>query len=474
MYETRQLKGLPGGRGLNVAYEAVDRHASTPAADRVAIRWLGRNGDGRELTFAELAERTSRFANTLRSLAVGPAERVGILLGRVPELHVAFLGALKNGSVAAPLSPELGPEPIARCLRLGWIRVLVTTPALYAERIAPFREQLPDLKSVLLVGEDGLLPPSELPPGGHDLHAMFRRVPSEFTIPVTDAEDPALLHFAIMADGRPTGTLYLHRAVEQHHLSGSFALDLIPGDVYWCTLDAATPHGSALGVISPLTHGVTVIVREEAPGPAAAHALLRREGVDVWYTTPALIAAMRRAGFGIRAEGCPPNLRFVACDGALPPGAADAHEIYGLPIHECWGQAETGGIVLANQPSGPRRPGSLGRPLPGVEAAIVRRLPDGRLELLGPSEEGELALRAGWPSMFRTYIGEGPRYRARFVDGWYLTGDKARRDADGWFWSAGHAELAAEAALPLDPDLMRLRTWIAEPSLPVRNLRREG
>lgn len=476
MVESNPIRGLPWGRGLNIAYEAVDRHASGPSGDRTAIRWLSPSGGGRELSYAELAERTSRFANVLRSLGTGPGERVGILLPRLPEYHVSLLGTLKCGAVACPLSLDFDGDFLSRCIQRGWIRVLVTTSALYAERIAPYRARLKDLTRVLLVGEDGMLPWGELPRGGHDLHAMFRRVPSEFTIPVTDSEDPALLCFSRGASGRPVGRLYLHRMVLQQHAAGGEALDLLPGDVYWCTLDPTTPTGICNAVITPLTRGATVLVSEDRLWPLNVLNVLRREGVDVWYTTHDTIVGMRRAGVGLTAASHPPHLRVVASEGA-PPDPLErvyGYEIFGMPVRESWGQAETGGIVIANPGAGPARPGSVGRPLPGVEAAVVRRRLDGKVEVLPPFAEGELAIRAGWPAMFKTYVGEAPRYKARFSDGWYLSGDRAKQDAEGWFWLVEKADADAhelDARELLDQDLLNLRAQVAEPLMPVRAAR---
>lgn len=471
MLMTSPITGLPDGRGLNVAYESVDRHASGSSAERTALRWYSRDGSGRELSYGELAERTSRFANTLRSLAVGPAERVGILLGRVPELHVALLGTLKNASVAVPLSLDFEGEFLHLCLLRGWVRVLVTTPALYAERIAPFRARLPDLKYVLLVGEDGMLPAVATAPGVHDLHAMFRRVPAEFTIPVTDSEDPALLCFTRSAAGRPVGTLYLHRMVLQQHLAAGVALDLIAGDVYWCMLDPTTPTGVCQAVIAPLTHGVTVLVAQEGLKAEEIAGLLKRGEVDVWYTTHETITAMRRRGVGMRPAPGLTQLRVVASEGSpvTPGDRGQSLEIFGHQVRQSWGQPETGGIVIANPATGTIRPGSLGRPLPGVEAAIVRRRLDGHVDVLGPSATGELALRGGVPAMFRNYIGEAPRYKARFADGWYLSGDKAVQDEDGWFWLVERGEASAHdrtARETLDFDLLNLRACLAEPPPP--------
>jgi acetyl-CoA synthetase len=148
----RELDGLPGGRGLNIAHEAVDRHAAGPRRDHIALRWLGKRGEVEEFSYARLAAMSSRFANVLAGLGVGRGDRVYALAGRIPALYVAALGALKHGSIFCPLFSAFGPEPIRARLAIGRARVLVTTEALYRRKVAPLRPSLPDLEHVLLAG----------------------------------------------------------------------------------------------------------------------------------------------------------------------------------------------------------------------------------------------------------------------------------------------------------------------------------
>jgi acetyl-CoA synthetase len=431
----RALDGLPGGRGLNIAHEAVDRHALEPDADRIAIRWLGKSGERRDITYRELHRLTNRFANVLRSLDVGKGDRVFALAGRIPELYVACLGSLKNGSVFAPLFSAFGPEPIAARMGPGEGKVLVTTRALYERKVASIRGQLPSLKHVLLVGgADGV--------GTSDLAALMAGASDDFEIPPTSPEDMALLHFTSGTTGKPKGAVHVHGAVVAHHATGWLALDLHPEDVFWCTADPGWVTGTSYGIIAPLTHGVTCIIDEGDFDAERWYGILRDERVSVWYTAPTAVRMMMRAGLEVAKQYSLPALRFIASVGEpLNPEAVFwGQDAFGLPIHDNWWQTETGGIMIANFASMDIRPGSMGRPLPGVEAAIVQHREDGGVDMLGPGREGELALRPGWPSMFRGYLGNPERYAKCFAGGWYMTGDLARADADGYYWFVGRAD----------------------------------
>jgi acetyl-CoA synthetase len=434
-----ELDGLPGGRGLNIAHEAVDRHAAGPRGDRLALRWLGKSGEVRDYSFARLRELTNRLANVLRGLGVGPGDRVYALTGRIPELYVTALAALKNRSVFCPLFSAFGPEPIRARLEIGGARLLVTTEALYLRKVAGLRAALPDLTEVLLVG-DGRRPTGV--PGTRDLHALMGAAGDRFEIEPTAPRDPALLHFTSGTTGKPKGALHVHEAVVAHHITGKYALDLHPDDIYWCTADPGWVTGTSYGIVAPLTSGVTSIVDEAEFDAARWYAILQDQGVTVWYTAPTAIRMLMKTGTDLARKHDFRALRFLASVGEPlnPEAVVWGQEAFGRPFHDNWWQTETGGIMIANFAAMDVRPGSMGRPLPGVDAAIVRRVADRVDVVTEPDVQGELALRPGWPSMFRGYWGEEARYRKCFVDGWYLTGDLARRDRDGYFWFVGRAD----------------------------------
>ena len=434
-----ELSGLPGRAGLNIAHEAVDRHALGSRAGHLAIRWLGKNGERRDYTYGDLSRATNRFANVLRSLGVKRGDRVFILADRIPELYIAVLGALKNGSVASPLFSAFGPEPVRMRMSIGQGCALVTTASLYERKVAPIRSALADLRHVLLAG---VAPGSALPPGTEDLAAWMSRADEQFVIPRTAEEDAALLHFTSGTTGIPKGALHVHAAVIAHHITGKLALDFHDDDVFWCTADPGWVTGTSYGIIAPLTNGVTSIIDEADFDAERWYRILQDEKVTVWYTAPTAIRMLMKAGAELPSRYDLTRLRFIASVGEPlnPEAVVWGRDALGLPIHDNWWQTETGGIMIANFRSMDIRPGSMGRPLPGVDAAIVLRAESGEVVVQPPNTDGELALRPGWPSMFRAYVGNEERYRRSFAGGWYLTGDLARHDDDGYFWFVGRAD----------------------------------
>jgi acetyl-CoA synthetase len=434
-----ELAGLPGGRGLNIAHEAVDRHVAGGRRDHIALRWIARSGDTRDFTYGELAALTNRFANVLGALGVRPGDRVFALAGRIPELYVAALGTLKHRAVFCPLFSAFGPEPIRARLAIGGARVLVTTGSLYRRKVAALRSALPDLEHVLVVEDD----PPRGSAGTHDLPALLAAASDRYEIPPTAPEDLALLHFTSGTTGTPKGAMHVHAAVIAHHATGRLALDLHPDDVFWCTADPGWVTGTSYGIVAPLSTGLTSIVDEREFDAARWYRTLAEQRVTVWYTAPTAIRMLMKAGDDLARGADLSALRFLASVGEPlnPEAVVWSHRVFGTPFHDNWWQTETGGIMIANFLAMDVRPGSMGRPLPGIEAAVVRRTgPDAVAVIAEPEMQGELALRPGWPSMFRGYWGEPERYARCFAGGWYLSGDLVRRDADGWFWFVGRAD----------------------------------
>ena len=435
----RALDGLPNGQGLNIAHEAVDRHAAGERAHRHALRWRGKQGEVLDLSYAQLSELSSRWANVLDVLGVAAGAGVFVLMGRIPALYVAVLGALKHRCVVTPLFAAFGPQPIATRLQLGQARVLVSTASLYRRKVQALREQLPALEHVVLVADE----PGELPAGTHDWNRLLAGASARYAIGPTDPQMPALLHFTSGTTGTPKGALHVHEAVVAHHATARYALDLHDDDIFWCTADPGWVTGTSYGIVAPMVHGVTMVVDEADFDAQRWYELLERERVSVWYTAPTAVRMMMKGGFQQPRTRRFERLRFIASVGEpLNPQAVRwGLDAFGLPIHDNWWQTETGGIMIANFAAMDIRPGSMGRPLPGVTAAIVQRRDDGGVTVIDtPGVEGELALRRGWPSMFRAYLHDDARYAKCFAGDWYLSGDLARRDADGYYWFVGRAD----------------------------------
>jgi acetyl-CoA synthetase len=341
-------------------------------------------------------------------------------------------------------------------LRLGDARVLVTTAALYRRKVAERRTSVPGLEHVLIVG-----PGTAELPGTVSFDDLMTAAPDTFTIPPTSPDDMALLHFTSGTTGTPKGAVHVHEAVVAHYATAAYALDLHPEDVYWCTADPGWVTGMSYGIVAPLVHGVTVVVDEGDYDARRWYRILGEQRVSVWYTAPTALRMLMRATPREGPYDLPRShdlsaLRFIASVGEPlnPEAVLWGRDVLGLPVHDNWWQTETGSIMIANFAACEIRPGSMGRPLPGVEATVLEQGEDGRAlvidgritEVRSPDTEGELALRPGWPSMFRSYLHDDERYDAAFADGWYLTGDLVRRDADGWYWFVGRADDVIKSA----------------------------
>ena len=433
-----ELQGLPDGKGINIAHEAVDRHADGRLKNHMALKWPGSEGETRVITYGDLKIQSSRFANLLKDLGMGTGDTIFTLTGRIPELYFAVFGIFKNKSIFCPLFSAFGPEPIYQRLSKGDGKVLLTTESYYQRKIAQLRDRLPQLKYILLVDAKNHL--------SNDLLSLPKLMASssdKYVIPPTDPEDLAILHFTSGTTGMPKGALHAHGAVRTHYVTGKYVLDFHPDDIFWCTADPGWVTGTSYGIISPLLHGITNIVDEGDFDAKRWCDILADQKVSVWYTAPTAIRRFMRTNMEPAKDYDLSHLRLIHSVGEPlnPEAVVWGQTAFGQPIHDNWWQTETGGIMIANFPAMNIRPGSMGKPIPGVEAAIVQRETRDTVKAVDtPDIRGELALRPGWPSMFRGYLHDEEKYKNCFVSGWYVTGDLARRDADGYYWFVGRRD----------------------------------
>ncbi|MCA1408078.1 acetate--CoA ligase [Ensifer sp. IC3342] len=425
---------------FNIAYEAADRHVAAGEGDRIALRSLASESPATTLTYARLAEDSARFANALADLGVVPGDRVFTLLGRMPALYIAALGILKRGAVFSPLFSAFGPEPIKARMQIAEAKALVTTARFFERKVKPVLADLPSLRTVVLVGGGD---------GGVDFDVALAGQPTTCRIAPTRADDLAIIHFTSGTTGRPKGAMHVHGAAVAHKLTAAYALDLKPDDIFWCTADPGWVTGTSYGIIAPLLIGCTIVSDEEEFDAQRWYGNLERERVTVWYTAPTAVRMLMKAGDDLPQRYDLSRLRLIASVGEPlnPQAVIWGRDVLKRPIHDNWWQTETGGIMISNFLSMPIRPGSMGRPVPGIEAAVTKREASGAVSFVEmPDEQGELALKAGWPSMFIGYLNEEERYRKCFVDSWYLTGDLVRRDADGYYWFVGRADDVIKSA----------------------------
>ena len=433
---------------LNIAYQAIDKHLNTVIENKVALRWLSKKDQKIDFSYQELAEQTSRFASVLNQLGFKQGVRVFSLANRLPLLYISALGTLKFGGVFTPLFSVFGPEPIRSRMEIGEANILITTLKLYNNKIVHWWHQLPHLKVVLFIDSPEDLNDLGLKIQHFDkncflLADLLANGDSSYPCFASHGEDMALLHFTSGTTGKPKGVIHVHQAVLAHKSSARYALNLQQDDIYWCTADPGWVTGTSYGIIAPLCLGVTLIVDEAEFDVERWYKILQQEKITVWYTAPTAIRMLMSAGNEIRENYDLSALTFIASVGE--PLNAEvvrwSEKILGLPFHDNWWQTETGAIMIANAASQLIKPGSMGLPLPGITAAIVKRNKQGRVETIDKDMEiGELAIKQGWPSMFRGYLHEQDKYHRCFQDGWYLTGDLAKRDAHGYYWFLGRAD----------------------------------
>ena len=435
--ERRNLEGLPDGNGLNIAHEAVDRHATGDKKHQIALRWIRHDRTTKDFSYADLAVMTNRFANVLNAIGVKKGDTVFTFMGRIPELYITALGTLKKTAIFCPLFSVFGPDPVLQRLAKGNARVLVTTMDLFGRKIKPMLGHLPSLEFVLLVDAENDLSDKIL-----SLPLRMAKASPVFIIPPTDPRDPALLHFTSGTTGMPKGALHVHGAVLTHYTTGKLVLDFHPGDIFWCTADPGWVTGTSYGIVSPLVNGVTNVVDEAEFDAARWYSILDEQKVNIWYTAPTAIRRLMRMHISPRKQYNLEHLRLVLSVGE--PLHAEAvrwgQETFGVPVLDNWWQTETGGIMISNFRTMPVRPGSMGKPLPGVEAAIAEITADSVRIINEPGKNGNLILKEGWPSMFVSYLHEEERYRKCFRGEWYITGDLANTDEDGYFWFVGRAD----------------------------------
>ena len=422
--------------GINITYEVIDRHLKTPLRDKIALYWEGKDGEREEYSFHDLSKLSNRFAGALKKLGINKGDRVFTYMDRTPEQYISLLGVLKAGGVMGPLFSAFGPDALRDRLGDSEARVLITIPRL-VKTVHAIIDDLPALETVIIVNRSKS--PYDLQKKEISYETIMDESSDEFEIEKTDKEDYAIIHYTSGTTGKPKGVVHAHEAVMGHYATGKYILDLHQDDIYWCTADPGWVTGTSYGIFGPWSNGVSQVVYEGGFGAGAWYGVIEKYKVTVWYTAPTAVRMLMKAGEKPVEKHNLTSLRYLCSVGEPlnPEAIIWGNEVFGLPFHDNWWQTETGCIQIANYPVQDIRPGSMGRPFLGVTPTI---LADDYITELPPGEEGHLALKASWPSMFRTYWNKQKLYESRFKGDWYITGDKATRDEDGYFWFVGRAD----------------------------------
>jgi len=415
---------------VNMAYEAIDRHAEGSRKNKVALYYSDDKRD-EQYTFDEMKKQSNRFGNVLRKYGIGKGDRVFIFMPRSPELYFALLGALKIGAVVGPLFEAFMETAVKDRLDDSGAVAIVTTPQL-VHRV-PVSE-LPALKHVILVGE-GVHPA----PGQIDFYGEMAAASDELELEWVDREDGLLIHYTSGSTGKPKGVFHVHNAMIQHYYTGRIVLDLKEDDVYWCTADPGWVTGTSYGIFAPWLNGATNVIRGGRFSPGDWYNTIERYKVTVWYSAPTAFRMLMGAGDdSVKAHDLS-SLRHVLSVGEPlnPEVIRWGLRVYNRRIHDTWWMTETGGHLICNYPSMAIKPGSMGKPIPGVEAAII----DDEGRVLPPYQMGNLAIRTPWPSIMRKIWNNPAKYEEYMrIPGWYMSGDSAYVDEDGYFWFQGRVD----------------------------------
>ena len=420
------------GAPCNIGWHLSDRLCHLGLDLKPALLWEDSDGRERTYTFGDLRLLSNAVAAFLTRLGVEPGERVCLFLDRVPELYVAFVGVLKLGAVVQPLFSAFGEESLAtRLLDAG--TAVVLTQRRHLPKVRRCREQLPELRHVVVVDAAGAaLRRGEV---AFDLDALPRA--DAFPLFPATPETPSVLHYTSGTTGQPKGAQHVHASVLAQYLTTRWVLDVKPDDVYWCNADPGWVTGTSYGIIGPWANGTTQAVLDAGFGAERWYSFIERRKVSVWYSAPTAIRLLMKEGLDVVRRHDLSSLRHLASVGEpLNPEAVHwSREAFGRPFHDTYWQTETGCIVISNVPGMAIKPGSMGKPFPGITAAILDpetlepRAESGRVGLIG--------LKPDWPSLIRGYRNNAEGFAKKFANGWYLTGDRGTVDADGYFWFVG-------------------------------------
>jgi len=415
---------------INLAYEAIDRHADSSRKDKIALYYSDAQRD-EKYTFEQMKRQSNRFGNVLRKLGIGKGDRVFVFMPRMPELYFAVLGTIKIGAVVGPLFEAFMEMAVRDRLQDSEAVAIVTTPALLPR--IPVND-LPALKHLIIVGKD-----FEAGEGRIDFYREMEQASEELDIEWVDRNDGLIMHYTSGSTGKPKGVYHVHNAMIQHYYTGKVVLDLKEDDVYWCTADPGWVTGTSYGIFAPWLNGATNVIRGGRFSPSDWYSTIEKYKVTVWYSAPTAFRMLMGAGDEAVRQFDLSSLRHVLSVGEPlnPEVVRWGLKVYGQRIHDTWWMTETGAQLICNYPCMDIKPGSMGRPLPGIEASIL----DDAGNELPPYRMGNLAIKTPWPSLMNKIWKNPAKYEEYFrIPGWYISGDSAYRDEDGYFWFQGRID----------------------------------
>jgi len=447
------------GAKTNIVHNALDRHVQTWRKNKLALIWEGEDGEHQSYSYYRLWQEVCKFANVLRSMGVNKGDRVTIYMGRTPELPIAMLACAKIGAVHSVVYGGFSEQALADRIEDAQSKVLITSDGAWLRgKIVELKNtadeairRSPVVEHVIVVKRTGqdVYMESGRDYWYHDLENLPIAAPTCGT-EVMDAEDPLFILYTSGTTGTPKGLLHTHGGYQVYaSTTMEWTFDIKEEDRWWCAADPGWITGHSYIVYAPLILGATSFMYEGAPTypyPNRWWKIIENYGITILYTAPTAIRGLMRFGDAWPNRHNLSSLRLLGSVGEPinPEAWRWYHRVIGkeeCPIMDTWWQTETGGFMITPLPSVPLKPGSGTRPFPGIEADIVNE--DG--EPVKANEDGYLVIKKPWPGMARTVYNDPDRYISqyweRFQDkGYYLTGDSARKDDDGYYWIIGRID----------------------------------
>lgn len=410
--------------GLNAAYNAVDRNLEHGNGNKTALIFEGEDGKVTEYTFFSLSKQSNKIANYLVHCGIQKGDRVFLFLPRIPELFISFLGILKTGAIAGTMFSAFQEQALKDRLENSGVKIVFTTKELLP-RIEKVKTDLPNLKQIVVVDEEKT---------AADIDIQTDSFPVVHTKP----EDYAFMLYTSGTTGKPKGIVHAHYGIIQQIASAKLCLDLKAEDIYWCTADPGWVTGIVYSILANWALGITTVVHGGRFDPDTWYKVIEKHKITVWYTAPTAIRMLMSKGEEIVKKYNLTSLRYLASVGEpLNPEAITwGQKVFGLYFHDGWWQTETGSIMIANTPDSGIHPGSMGKPLPWMQADVL----DDDMNAVPFGQEGNLCLKPYWPSLMRTVWQNQEKYDSYFKNGWYISGDRAHKDEKGYFWFVGRAD----------------------------------
>jgi acetyl-CoA synthetase len=425
--------GYKSGSPINIGWHCTDRICQQGKSKKTALIWESAGGEERRYNFNDLRLATNTIGSFLRDMGVKEGDRVCLFLDRIPELYLGFLGVLKIGAIAQPLFSAFGDEALFIRLSDASTSVVITQRK-HLAKVRKIKDQLPSLKKVVVVDNDE----------GKSLEKLEVAFSLKSAAPVekleiaqTMAETPSVLHYTSGTTGKPKGAKHVHYALISQYLTAKWVLDLQDQDIYWCTADPGWVTGTSYGIIGAWALGATQCVLDAGFSAEAWYKFAEKNKVTVWYTAPTAIRSLMKAGDEIPKKFNLSSLRHLCSVGE--PLNAEAvvwsQRVFGMPFHDTFWQTETGSMMICNYPGMKVKPGSMGKPFPGLVGTVVDPKTYEPYDTCG--KVGLIAFRPGWPAMMRSYWNNEQAYKSKIINGWYLTGDRSTIDNEGYFWFVG-------------------------------------